>query len=376
LTEVEGYPAHLTRSGAGVGAPLGSARPGTGELIYVIHEDDDTADALAAVIRDLGYIAFAFQTPNELLEQVEAEPPHLVFISDGVLRGAGGMLTHVLRTRSGKAWYPIVLALEGDSLTDRDLHAAGVDDILRMPVEPKRLALRVNSLIRLRHKHDSIGGHARELRSRNTALQDELQARNEELERLTVGLVGALEKANQFNDEDTGNHIRRVCRVSALIADGAGLSRGFCDKIFRYASLHDVGKVAIPDSILKKRGALTRQEFEVMKRHTVIGYELLTASGVDVVAKNIAIGHHEKWDGSGYPKGIRGEHIPIEARIVAIADVYDALTTERCYKSAISRDQAITLLRNGKGLHFDPGLVDVFLGSMEEVGRIQDQFPG
>jgi putative two-component system response regulator len=145
-------------------------------------------------------------------------------------------------------------------------------------------------------------------------------------------------------------------------------------KIGRFASLHDVGKVGIPDSILKKPGKLTAEEWTEMKRHTIYGYELLRIAGADRIAQNIALCHHEWFDGTGYPYGLKGEAIPIEARIVALADVYDALTNKRCYKDAFTLDSAEAMIRESRGRHFDPAVVDVFFSQRDEAKAIRTRF--
>jgi len=145
-------------------------------------------------------------------------------------------------------------------------------------------------------------------------------------------------------------------------------------KVRRYASLHDVGKVGIPDSILKKQGKLSPQEYEQMKLHTTFGHELLRLAGADEVACNIALSHHERFDGTGYPHGLRGEAIPLEARIVAIGDVYDALTTRRCYKEAYEPAEAERIIRDESGRHFDPAVVDAMLSRMDQFNLIRQQY--
>lgn len=157
-------------------------------------------------------------------------------------------------------------------------------------------------------------------------------------------MVSALESANFYNDTDTGQHIHRVARYSGLLAEKVGLGKDLTDKIRLYAPLHDVGKVGIPDTLLKKPGKYTPEEFELMKSHVSIGAEMLGKEGFDPVARNIALYHHEKWSGKGYLKGLSGERIPIEARIVALADVYDALTTARSYKAPFSQEKTDRIL--------------------------------
>ncbi len=181
------------------------------------------------------------------------------------------------------------------------------------------------------------------------------------LTNITMGLVGTLENANSYNDEDTGDHIKRIGKYSQLIADELKLAKEFVREVELYASLHDIGKIGIPDSILKKPGKLTREEFEEMKKHTEIGFNLIKDLEVSPVALNIIRYHHEKWDGSGYGMGLTGVEIPIEARIVALADVYDALCQKRIYKEAFSHEEALEIISSESGKHFDPEIVKVFI---------------
>ncbi len=181
------------------------------------------------------------------------------------------------------------------------------------------------------------------------------------LKKITFGLVETLESANTYNDEDTGDHVKRINSYSALLGEKLKMDKAFIEEIGTYASLHDIGKIGISDLILKKPGKLTFEEFEEMKKHSEIGYEMVKNLGVGSIATNIIRYHHEKWDGSGYPKHLSGEEIPIEARIVALADVYDALRQKRVYKEAFDHEKAVEIISSLSGTHFDPKLVEIFL---------------
>lgn len=187
---------------------------------------------------------------------------------------------------------------------------------------------------------------------------DELNAK---LESMTLAMVSALESTNFFFDEDTGNHIRRISSISGYIAHKAGLDETFTKMIKLYAPLHDIGKVGISKEILLKPGSLNREEFDLVKEHVRIGYRIIDDQSIDPIAKNIVLYHHEKWKGSGYLGGLSGEDIPLEARIVSIADVYDALTSPRVYKPAFSKEKALEIIRQERGVSFDPDLIDAFL---------------
>jgi len=181
------------------------------------------------------------------------------------------------------------------------------------------------------------------------------------LKKLTIGLVETLENANTFNDEDTGSHIKRINKYSKFLAKELQLKSIFIENIGLYASLHDVGKIGIPDNILKKPGKLTEEEFEMIKNHVEIGYNLMKGVEISPVALNIIRYHHEKWNGTGYGKGLKGEEIPIEARIVALADVYDALRQKRVYKEAFTHEKSVEIITSESGKHFDPKIVKIFI---------------
>jgi HD-GYP domain-containing protein (c-di-GMP phosphodiesterase class II) len=209
------------------------------------------------------------------------------------------------------------------------------------------------------------------------ALQRQIDDRSGELHRALSELeiaqsetVRRLSMAVEFRDEDTGKHVERIGRFSTLLAEHVGLDAELCERLGYAAPLHDVGKVAIPDAILLKPGPLTAEERAIVETHTEEGHRLLRGSSSSILdmAATIALSHHEKWDGSGYPRGLAGEEIPIEGRIVAVADVFDALTSDRVYRTAYSVEQAVHLMREQRGQHFDPVLLDTFLDVLSRSG--------
>lgn len=212
---------------------------------------------------------------------------------------------------------------------------------------------------------------------RRRALQREVDERNHDLRRALSELeiaqaetVRRLSMAVEFRDKDTGAHIERIGRFSTLLAEQVGMSAEFTRRISHAAPLHDVGKVAISDSILLKEGELTPEERAIVETHTEEGHRLLRGSSSSILdmAATIALSHHERWDGSGYPRGLRGEQIPVEGRIVAIADVFDALTSDRVYRKAFSVERASEMMREQSGKHFDPALLDAFMEVLASSG--------
>ncbi len=213
--------------------------------------------------------------------------------------------------------------------------------------------------------------------SRRTALEQEIDGRSHELHQALSELelaqtetVRRLSMAVEFRDEDTGAHIERIGRLSTLLAEQIGMDPDFCERLSHAAPLHDVGKVAIPDAILLKPGPLTAEERAIIETHAEEGHRLLRGSSSSILelATTIALSHQEKWDGTGYPRGLSGEAIPIEGRIVAIADVFDALTSDRVYRKAFSVEEAVQMMREQRGLHFDPVLLDAFMEVLESAG--------
>src|ERR1700740_876060 len=183
-------------------------------------------------------------------------------------------------------------------------------------------------------------------------------------------MVKRLSMAVEFRDEDTGAHIERIGRLSTLLAEQIGMDEVFCERMRHAAPLHDVGKVAIPDAILLKPGPLTPDERAIVETHAQEGYRLVRGSSSTILdmAATIALSHQEKWDGSGYPRGLKGEAIPIEGRIVAVADVFDALTSDRVYRKAFPVEEAVQMMRGQRGRHFDPVVLDAFMEVLSSSG--------
>ena len=192
----------------------------------------------------------------------------------------------------------------------------------------------------------------------------------------SLQIVQRLGLAAEYKDNETGLHVIRMSHYSRVLALAAGFSEAQAEELLNAAPMHDVGKIGIPDAVLRKPGKLDGEEWEVMKQHAQIGADIIGEhpSGLLRMAREIALNHHEKWDGSGYPRGISGAEIPVEARIIAIADVFDALTSERPYKKAWPVEEAMQLLREQSGRHFDPELVELFLGQLPAILEIKERW--
>ncbi|MBC8178210.1 MAG: HD domain-containing protein [Deltaproteobacteria bacterium] len=202
-----------------------------------------------------------------------------------------------------------------------------------------------------------------------------LRVANRDLQSAYLDTIHRLVLAAEYKDEDTGDHIVRMSRYSSVVAEDLGLPENEVENILYAAPMHDVGKIGIPDNILLKPGKLTDVEFDTMKTHTSIGAKILANSKAEILrlAQQIAISHHEKWNGKGYPQGLSGDKIPMVGRIVGIADVFDALTTRRPYKDPYPVEVALDIIRKERGEHFDPAVVDVFLENIDDILRIREE---
>lgn len=196
---------------------------------------------------------------------------------------------------------------------------------------------------------------------------------NENLKNAYLDTIFRLAMAAEYRDNETGFHVKRMSHYSAVIAEKMGLPDPYVEKILYAAPMHDIGKIGIPDRILKKEGPLTSEEFDIMKLHTTYGARILggSSSGILQLSEEIALCHHEKWNGKGYPNGIKGEDIPLSGRIVAVADVFDALTSKRCYKNAYSVEKTLRMLEEERGNYFDPKVLDAFLRGMDDIKQIK-----
>ena len=261
-----------------------------------------------------------------------------------------------------EASYLPILMLTGDDTPEakREALSRGAKDFLNKPFHSDEVLLRIGTLLETRFLYLQI-------QSQNQILEAKVRDRTRELEAAQIEIIERLARAAEFRDDNTGQHTERVGQMAALLARQIGLSDTQVSLIRRAAPLHDVGKIGIPDSILMKLGKLTPEEFELVKTHTTIGARILSGSRFTILrlAEEIAYHHHERWDGSGYA-GIKGADIPLAGRIVAIADVFDALTQKRPYKAAWTVSEAIGEIDRQRGHQFDPALVDAFLRVIEQ----------
>lgn len=343
-------------------------------LVVIIDDEFTSRAILDKVVRSVqeNIIVKSFANPVVALEWVRENTPDLIMV-DYVMTGMNGLeAVRQMRRISNLEGVPIVVvtALEECDIRYRVLDA-GATDFITKPIDPHECKARCRNMLSLRMQQKIILNRSQFLEYRIMEATNQIQQR--ELETLF-----RLAKAGEYRDHDTGNHIVRMAKYSRLIAEALSLDQERCDMIEVAAPMHDIGKIGIPDVILLKPGKLASEEFDIMKSHPLVGYQILhnSPSKYLKLGAQIALGHHEKYDGSGYPQALKGEKIPLEARIVAVADVYDALTSVRPYKKSWDSKASLEYLVANKDSHFDPVCVDAFIMQFDRASMIQERLSG
>ncbi|MEM9458329.1 MAG: two-component system response regulator [Myxococcota bacterium] len=364
-----------------MGAPT---HEGISARILVVDDEAGVRRVLNRLLSSEGYEVLEAASGQEALELLWTHGADTVLLDVMMPRMDGLEVCRRIRKNSRTAHTPVVFITAAvDRQFRRQARKAGADDFLPKPFDEVELLARVNNTVRMKLYYDGLTRERNRLRNEVDGRTRALDEATDRLERVTEELrvareetIARLARAAEFRDDETAAHLQRMSHYCYLIAQKKRLDPYTCEMLRIASPMHDVGKIGIPDHILLKPGRLTPDEYAVMKKHAEIGYQILSGSESPLVklAANIAHTHHEKWDGSGYPRGLKDDSIPIEGRIAAVADVFDALTSERPYKKAWPIEDAVALLERGRGAHFDPELVDLFLGSMDEVLEIKDEF--
>ncbi len=320
------------------------------KTVLCVDDEPSNLQVLRQILQTDYRLLFA-RDGQRAIELAAVEQPDLVLL-DVMMPGMNGH--DVCRTFKADARLARIPIIFVTALSDVDDETRGFDlgavDYITKPVSPPIVRARVRTHLSLVSAHDLV----------ETRLQ----------------VIQRLGLAAEYKDNETGLHVIRMSHYAQILARAAGWTEDMVQDLLHAAPMHDVGKIGIPDHILRKPGKFDDAEWEIMKTHVEIGVRIIGEheTGLLAVARRIAQGHHEKWDGSGYPAGLCGTQIPVEARMVAIADVFDALTTERPYKKAWSVDDACALLTEQKGKHFDPHLVDLFLARLPEILEVKERW--
>lgn len=351
--------------------------------ILIVDDEDSIRQIMAEMLTSLGYEVEEAEDGEGALALLKLDFD-LVML-DVEMPGMDGFeLARRIREGASPHDLPIIMVTGLTGKEDR-LRAveAGANDFISKPVDMTELRVRTTSQLQIKEQHDEIRRRESELESlvekRTSALRetlDEIADARRTIYRAYLETIHRLAVAAEFKDTTTATHIHRVSRYCELLAKASNLEPHEVEVILYASPMHDVGKIGVDDDILLKPGKLDPDEWEIMKQHTTFGSRILGGSDSELLKAGeiIAFTHHEKWDGSGYPQGLASESIPIMGRICAVADVFDAITTKRPYKEALSNETACDILREKMGEHLDPLLVDIFFNNMDKVISIQEQF--
>jgi putative two-component system response regulator len=329
--------------------------------LLIVDDHAENLRRLTRILTEAGYQSIHATTdPFEGIELYRTLPADLVLLDLHMPMLNGLAVLRELRVVTPPDAYVPIIMLTGDDSPEarRNALSMGAKDFITKPFHLSEVLLRIRNLLETRSLH-------RRLQDQNRELESRVAERTEELEAAQVEILERLAGAAEFRDDETGQHTHRVGRSSGRLAEAIGLGEHEVALVRRAAPLHDVGKIGIPDAVLLKPASLTQEEMAVMRTHTTIGAAMLSGGKSEMMraAEQIALSHHERWDGSGYPHGLLGASIPLRARIVAIADVFDALTSVRPYRGAWAVEAVLEQLSRFRGSLYDPQLVDAFLGA-------------
>src|SRR5574343_829043 len=339
--------------------------------VLIIDDSDINLTLIKALVLKLGECEpVLFDKPLAALEWCRSHVPDLVIVDYMMPDMDGLKFISAFRGLHGRNEIPVLMITANDQRDVRyDALLGGANDFLTKPIDRIEFSARARNMLSLRTGQKFLAHRAEHLAAMVEERTAEIRNREKEL-------IFRISRAAEFRDPETGAHIQRMAHYSQVIAKGLDLAPPLQKLILDAAPMHDVGTIGIRDYILLKPGKLTPEEFEVMKGHARIGHELLKDSRSEIMraGAEVAISHHEKYDGSGYPYGLKGSHIPLFGRIVAVADVFDWLTSERPYKRAWPLDDACKFLEEGRGKHFDPLCVEAFLAGWEDILEIRQRF--
>ncbi len=339
--------------------------------VLIVDDDPDYVKLIKKALELAGYenIRCAYDS-KKVCDFYQEWWPDVLLLDLFMPNTDGFQILQKLQSLERRSYLPILVltAETGKESLLRTLDA-GAKDFLTKPFDTNEIQFRIRNILEVRLLHN-------ELRNQNVILDQKVLERTKELEETRLSVIRRLGHAAEWRDNETGNHVIRMSKSSEILGLKMGMNAKHAELVLNASPMHDIGKIGIPDAILLKPGPLDKDEWETMKTHVSIGAEILSGddSELMLMAKKIALEHHEKWDGTGYPNGLSGEDISLEGRVVMICDVFDALTSKRSYKKAWSVSDALKYTEENKGSHFDPRVVDNFKKVLPEIIKIKNNF--
>ncbi|MCF8111914.1 MAG: response regulator [Desulfobacteraceae bacterium] len=344
--------------------------------VLVVDDEAPITEMIYQALSKAGYKCYTAENGEQAMEIIESTPIDVV-ITDIRMPGMSGVEL-LEKVKAEHNCDVMVMTGFTENYNYESIVTAGASDFIQKPISFRELMIRLKRVLRMRYlliEREQINHQLEESVNELEKALREIEKAHEELDYAYLDTINRLVSAAEYKDEETGDHIVRMSRYCTMIAEKIGLSEEMV-KLIRYASpMHDIGKIGIPDNILLKPGRLTEDEFETIKTHTTIGASILADSKAEVlkVAHEIALCHHEKWNGKGYPHGFKKEETPVSGRIVGIADTFDALTSRRPYKDPYPMKVALEIIRSERGISFDPRVVDAFMDNIDGIKQIKDE---
>lgn len=339
--------------------------------ILIVDDQKENLDLLDGILRVHGYSSLIFTgTPHEVISLYKRESPDLILLDLNMPGLDGYQIMAQLRIIENQA-HPPILVLTGDSSSETRKRALqeGAKDFLSKPFDQVELLSRIRNMLEYWLLYKQV-------RDQNKILEEKVHERTAEIQETQLETIQRLSLVAEYRDDDTGMHIKRMSQYAVLLGKATGMKDEEAKLLFYAAQMHDIGKIKVPDHVLLKPGKLTPDEWEVVKFHTVLGSRILSGSKSKLLqmAELIALTHHERWDGTGYPTGLKGKDIPFVSRLCSLADVFDALTSKRPYKEPWPVEKAADEIKRLKGVNFDPELTDLFLEIFDKILEAKNKY--